>query len=231
VRRIPTEVHSLALDALGEPILRLRTPLNWRIDPGQAALADLGESCGLLTPLFPCETAPGLVSFPIFADSALRPGMRLSLTGPIGTGFRPPAGSRHWLLASTERLPARLLPLLVQGVERGVEVVFAGELSTHSLPPSVEVERSLDRALDWADYLAVDTTPEALPQLLDSLTAAGVAPQSLAAEILVASDMLCGFGGCGACAVRSRRGWVLACADGPVRPLHTLLGRDPSHGT
>jgi hypothetical protein len=134
-------------------------------------------------------------------------------------------------LASTERLPARLLPLLVQGVERGVEVVFAGELSTHSLPPSVEVERSLDRALDWADYLAVDTTPEALPQLLDSLTAAGVAPQSLAAEILVASDMLCGFGGCGACAVRSRRGWVLACADGPVRPLHTLLGRDPSHGT
>ena len=230
VRRIPTEVHSLALDAFGAPVLRLRTPQAWHIDPGQAVLADLGDSCGLLSPLFPCEIAPGLLSLPIEADSTFRPGMPLSLAAPIGTGFRPPPASRRWLLASSEPVPRRLLPLLNQGIERGVEIVFAGAQPAHSLPLSIEVVSRLDQALAWSDYLALDTSRQALPSLLASLAGMGIASISLAAEILVASDILCGWGGCGTCAVYDARGWFLACVEGPVRPLSSLLERDSRRG-
>lgn len=223
MRRIPTEVHSLGLDALGEPVLRLRTPQTWRIDAGQAVLAELGESCGLLTALFPSEITPGLVSFPIAADNPLRPGMPLSLAGPIGAGFQPPAASRRWLLASSEPVPRRLLPLFSQGIQREVEIVFAGEPPAHGLPRSIEVVSHLDQALGWADYLALDSSRRALPGMLVSLASAGVVAAALAAEILVASEILCGWGGCGACAVHGGRGWYLACVDGPVRPLSSLL--------
>ncbi len=230
VRRIPTEVHSLGLDAFGEPVLRLRTPPAWQIDPGQAVLADLGDSCGLLSPLFPCEVAPGLLSLPIEADSTFRPGMPLSLAAPIGTGFRPPPASRRWLLASSEAVPRRLLPLLKQGIERGVEIVFAGEPPAHGLPLSIEVVSRLDQGLAWSDYLALDSSRRALPDMLVSLAGAGVVAAALAAEILVASDILCGWGGCGACAVYDARGWFLACVEGPVRPLSSLLERDGRRG-
>lgn len=223
MRRIQTEVHSLGLDALGEPVLRLCTPKTWHIGAGQVVLADLDESCGLLSPLFPCEIASGMVSFPSDPDSPLRPGMHLSLAGPIGTGFRPPAASRRWLLASSEAVPRRLLPLLSVGIERGVEIVFAGEPPTHGLPRSVEVVSRLDQALGWTDYLALDTSCRATPGMLASLAGAGVPAAALAAEILVASEILCGWGGCGACAVHGERGWFLACVDGPVRPLSSLL--------
>jgi len=230
VRRILTEVHSLALNAFGSPTLRLRTPLDWHIAPGQAVLVDLGESSGLLSPRFPSEIAAGLVSVPLDPDSSFRPGMGLSLAGPIGTGFRPPPSSRRWLLASSEPAPVRLLPLLSRGVERGIEIVFAGSQPTLGLPPSIEIVSSLDQALGWADYLALDASRQALPSLLASLDANGVATTALAAEIVVGSDILCGWGGCGACAISTAQGSYLACSEGPVRPLSSLLERRGRRG-
>lgn len=230
MRRILTEVHSLALDAFGSPSLRLRTPLNWHIDPGQAVLVDLGESSGLLSPRFPSEIAAGLISVPLDPDNSFRPGMGLNLAGPIGTGFRPPPGSRRWLLASSEPAPVRLLPLLTHGTERGIEMVFASSQPTHGFPPSIEIVSSLDQALGWADYLALDASRQALPFLLETLAATGVASTALAAEILIESDILCGWGGCGACAISTAHGSYLACSEGPVRSLSSLLDRRGRRG-
>ncbi|MCJ7513475.1 MAG: hypothetical protein MUO23_10960, partial [Anaerolineales bacterium] len=102
MRRIQTVIHSLGLDALGTPVVRLRTPEAWVVAPGQAILADFLGASGLLTPVFPCEIERGLLALPVDASGCPAPGARLDLFGPVGVGFQPPAAARRWLLSSTE---------------------------------------------------------------------------------------------------------------------------------
>src|SRR3990172_5776157 len=58
--------------------------------------------------------------------------------------------------------------------------------------------------------LSVDTEAEPLLPLRSDLHI------GVRAQTLIVGPMPCGIGGCMACAVRARRGWKLACQDGPV---------------
>jgi dihydroorotate dehydrogenase electron transfer subunit len=86
------------------------------------------------------------------------------------------------------------------------------------------VERALDprEALAWADYLALDVPPDGLDRLRDRLGLDPTSDLAASAQVLISMAMPCGWGACGACAVKARRGWKLACKDGPVFDLNVL---------
>lgn len=146
-------------------------------------------------------------------------GDEVDLAGPIGTPFQPPPRARRWSLASFDRPADRLLPLLFQGLERGAELALVCSEPPPNLPEAVELNPPWPEALAWADYAALD--------LGDTDSVEGFPARTRlrfgrAAEALMTPPMPCGIGACGACAVRTRRGWVLACREGPVWPMRDL---------
>ncbi len=170
---------------------------------------------------FSAEMPDGL-DWPLGAD--------LDLLTPVGTGFSPPASARRWLLAAIGVPPGRLLPLLQLGLVRGAAVVLSAPVAAGELPPAVEVVVDPSEATAWADFLAVDLVPEAVPDLRRHLLRADPdAPLPRDVQALVTPPMPCGLGLCGACAVDGR-GWKLACLDGPVFDLHTLERRHARGG-
>jgi hypothetical protein len=142
-------------------------------------------------------------------------GAPLKVRGPLGRGFRLPARLSRLALAAFGDTAARLLPLL----SAADSVALFTDLPAPQLPTHVEIQplASLPDALSWADFVAADTPLERLADLASlTLTARPV-------QALIATPMPCGgLGECGVCAVKARRGWRLACKDGPVFALNEL---------
>jgi dihydroorotate dehydrogenase electron transfer subunit len=190
------------------------------------ALGDL--EAPLAVPLFPSriDEQGFLAAAP--TPSNWQPGTRLALRGPCGNGFRLPASLSRLALAALGESAARLLPLVDQALQRQAAVALFCDTPLPPLPAAVEVNPSsaLPDALAWADFLALDISPARLPALGHSL---GVTQRQLPlpcpGQALVFTDMPCGgLANCGACAVETRRGWKLACREGPVFELRELIG-------
>ena len=154
------------------------------------------------------------------------PGTHLKLRGPLGRAFELPPALRRLALASLGEGGARLRPLMDQALARGLEVALFDDQHPRGLPPAVEAYplSGLAEALPWADFLALDIPYTALAQLNRFF---GPRPALnrplLAAQALIAGPMPCGaWADCGACAVRTRHSWKLACKDGPVFNLEEL---------
>jgi dihydroorotate dehydrogenase electron transfer subunit len=170
----------------------------------------------------PVECSPDGFSCERPIERAWRQGDDLDLLGPIGTGFRPPVNSRRWLVLSIDTGIGALLPLIQIARKRGASVSLWASSIPRGLPPDVEVATSLRASLAWADYLAVSATATGLTGLRSLLSLEADELIAVEAQALVVTDMPCGFGACMGCGVRSRRGWKLACQDGPVFPLGGL---------
>ena len=160
------------------------------------------------------------------------PGEQLSLSGPLGHGFRLPASARFLGMAAPDGDPSRLMPLIDAGISQGAAVsLFLGKLaervSFFPLPAALEVQplSALPEALVWADFLAVDILLRSLSSLGELLGLKG-GNQKLPCpgQVLVRTDMPCaGIADCGVCALKTRSGWRLACKDGPVFDLEELI--------
>jgi len=155
-------------------------------------------------------------------------GDRLKLRGPCGKGFRFPPGAQKIALAALDGNPYRLAGLVHQALSRRAEVTLYCSFIPAELPVAVEILPLdlLPDALRWADFLAIET---GLPGLAESLTRLKLPAGTSAAanpcptQVLVAADMPCGgVAECGICSVRTRRGWRLACQDGPVFDYNQL---------
>jgi dihydroorotate dehydrogenase electron transfer subunit len=127
----------------------------------------------------------------------------------------------------------------------GAPVVLVTDLESPDLPPEVEIQpvSALADVAKWADTLAVDLPRESLPGLREKLGTEGQARATFArppgptgsagaggpwrageAQALVITPMPCGgLADCGVCAVTARRGWKMACKDGPVFDLKDLI--------
>ncbi len=195
-----------------------RYVMTWSPEEPQAPLA---------TPLFASQAAAHgfLAAAPV--PATWQPGTRLALRGPCGTGFRLPAEVRRLALAAFGKTAARLLPLVHEALQRHAAVALFSPAPPPGLPSAVEINPlgALPEALAWADFLALDLAAEQLPQLGKAL---GIQdrcmPLPCPGQALVLADMPCGaLADCGACAVETRRGWKLACADGPVFDLSELI--------
>lgn len=198
-------------------------------EPGRYLLGWSPEAVDapLATPLFACRYAENRFQSAGEMPREWEPGAPLQLRGAFGRGFTPPVRLRRAALAAIQTGPARLLPILHQALEWGGEVALFTNMPPPGLPSAVEINplSALADALTWADYLALDLPLQALP-LLKACLGDDRPPSALAcpAQALVAAPMPCGGAAdCGACAVKTRRGWKSACVDGPVFNLVDLL--------
>ncbi len=152
-------------------------------------------------------------------------GSHLALRGPCGKGFRFPSAARKVALAALDGNPYRLSGLLQQALLRQAEVTLYCSFIPADLPVAVEILPLdlLPEALRWADFLAIETCLPGLAELPGRLGYQAGQANSCPTQVLVAADMPCGgVAGCGVCSVRTRRGWRLACQDGPVFDYNQL---------
>jgi Iron-sulfur cluster binding domain of dihydroorotate dehydrogenase B len=198
--------------------------------PGQYSLAcataepdEQGEI--LHSPLFPGEIAIDgfLTASPV--PLSWEPGTSLELHGPLGHGFHQPENAQSIALAAFGDTPARLLPLVRPALDSNRAVALFSDGALPLLPPALEAHplSNLAEALPWADFIAVDLPGESLADLRRRLGLPLAARLQCPAQALIITPMPCGgVADCGACAVSARRGWKLACKDGPVFDLETL---------
>lgn len=206
----------------------LALPGNIRPLPGQYLFAFApGQSEALAVPLFPSGLAGDLLSVAPPLPVGWAAGMRLQVRGPLGNGFRLPAGARKVALAALGCGPERLLPLARLALAQDAAVALYSADIPGGLPSEVEilpVEQVAD-ALDWADYLALDLAPGWQAGWRNSLGLRDGQKLPFYGQALVRTPIACsGIGDCGVCAVRTREGWSLACKDGPVYDLEVLEG-------
>ncbi|MEJ5225969.1 MAG: hypothetical protein WHV44_16030, partial [Anaerolineales bacterium] len=174
-------------------------------------------------PLFPAAHHPDGFTAAGPLPPAWTPGLSLHLRGPLGRGFSLPPASKFIGLLALDSSPARLLPLIAPALARGAAVSLACASIPSGLPPDVEVvpPAAAPEIAAWCDCLVVDIPRARLHELARLL---GGAPIPAGSQALVLTPLPCGgMGECGACAVTLRRGWALACKDGPVLPLKDLL--------
>ena len=111
-------------------------------------------------------------------------------------------------------------------LEQNASVVLVSELDLPELPPEVEIQpiSSLAEVAHWADYVAIDVPRENLPGLREMLGFEEQAKVPFEAQAACShAYALWRDGDCGVCAVTVRRGWRMACKDGPVFDLKELL--------
>ncbi len=157
-----------------------------------------------------------------------RPGDTLTLLSPQGHGFSLPSDARRVGLLALGVSPLRLLALTETALTQDAALTLFCDPTPapnvlQRIPPQVEISspEDLQENLDWPDYLAVDIERDNLDALS---TLFGEAKLDFTGEVLIRTPMPCrGLGECGVCAVETKKGWRLACVDGPVFPLAEVL--------
>jgi NAD(P)H-flavin reductase len=217
----------------GHRLVRVSCPPDLIPSPGQYLLAGDGSDMPLPVPLFYTDSAPqGFIATVQLANS-WNPGLELTLRGPLGRGFTLPLSARKIGLVAFEASPARLNGLIRPALKQDAAVVLVCASAPENLPDEVEVQPmpALKDVVEWADYVACDTTRDKFPQLRERwieinqlmVGKARVAKSSQRehsrneGQVLIHTPIPCGgIAECGVCAVTLKSGWKLACKDGPV---------------
>ncbi|MEW5827859.1 MAG: hypothetical protein AB1846_03140 [Chloroflexota bacterium] len=204
------------------PSGRITCPSGLVPTPGQFLLTSRpGSDDPLPVPVFKAgDSAGGFLAAAPLPESWL-PGTTLNLRGPLGRGFSLPKTCSRLALVSLGATPARLLALLPQALAQNASVVLAGDSIPPGLPTAVEVRplADLPEIQAWSDFLAADLPREQLSGLRKLMGISQETPFP-AGQALVHVPMPCGgLAECGVCAVTVRRGYRLACKDGPVFDL------------
>ncbi|OGO64057.1 MAG: hypothetical protein A2Z45_10150 [Chloroflexi bacterium RBG_19FT_COMBO_55_16] len=193
--------------------------------PGQYLLASPATAI-LSTPLYCAQPGErGFLAAPPIPASFV-PGTALDLRGPLGRGFRLPEEARHLALVAAGDSIARLLPLAAAALLKETAVTLFSDAPLPNLPSSLEAYplSALPDLISWADFLAIDLSHERLPGLRQILGLAEHSFPPCPGQVLILAPMPCGnLAGCGVCAVPTRRGYKLACVDGPVFELKDLM--------
>ena len=222
-------VIEIRLDAGGLREALIACPLEATPKAGQyihaSDLEDSGEALG--TPLYLAEKSPqGFWAAPPIPNS-WKPGMNVALSGPLGHGFAIPREVQRLGLVARGETVSRLMPLIgPAGPSRRAVALFT-DLPLPRMPSLLEAYPlvSLLDALDWPDFLVVDLPLQRLPELNSALRNPHRSGLPCPGQVLVTTFMPCvGLAQCGACAVPVRKGWKLACEDGPVFDLGDLDG-------
>jgi hypothetical protein len=155
------------------------------------------------------------------------PGTSLQLRGPLGRTFDLPPAVRSLGLIALGESAGRLLPLVPMALEKNADIAIFSDVPLPQLPPVIEIHtvKAVPEAISWADFLAIDIPLENIPVLRNLLQLDPLDYLPCPAQILVSAPMPCaGIAECGACALPWRKkGYALACKDGPVFNLNHLL--------
>ena len=164
----------------------------------------------------------------------LGPGEPLSLVGPLGVGFCPPAPGTEPLLVGGGIGTAPLLCLddelraaggppapVILGFRSAVHAeaagLFAGETTVTTDDGSagragLVTEPLLERLEQGPPATVYACGPPPMLEAVRALCAA----RGVSAQLALESGMACGFGACFGCVVATREGYIRVCVDGPV---------------
>ncbi len=227
MRSFEARITEISLDPSGSVTAWIAGPPPAVPAPGRYSLAVAAGDAEAVLPvtLFASQmSAQGFLAAPPLPASWI-PGLPLRLRGPLGKGFSLPGGTRRLALVTCGDGNSRLAALAQQAAAAGTDIAWFTDLPLPPVPAAYEVNplRLLPEALDWADFMALDAPLARLAELRAIL---GMRPDqrlTCPAQVLVYTPMPCGgMAECGACAVPGRRGWKLACQDGPVFDLNEL---------
>lgn len=228
VNKYVGEVLEFRLDENGRPYAEIACPSKGVPAPGQYLLAhppgNFADPLG--TALFLRGTSPrGFFAAPPLPESWTL-GTPLHFRGPLGKGFRLPPGLRTLALVAFDSTVDRLLPLIPLARRAQADVALFTGAPLPALPAAVEVQplSALPEALSWAGFLALDLRLEQFPTLQQALGLDLGQKLPCPTQALVCTPMPCaGLAACGVCAVHTRRGYALACKDGPVFDARAVL--------
>ncbi|HZD57175.1 MAG TPA: hypothetical protein VE136_10655 [Anaerolineales bacterium] len=218
------QVTKVQLEAGGSVGAWIACPTGAIPQPGQYVLAADHEAV-LATPVFASDsTSDGFLAAPPVPKS-WGPGSSLQMRGPLGHGFSLPEAGKRLALVAVGNSVSRLMQIAVWLLRKDAEIALFTDAPPGPLPNAIEVNplQMLPDALTWPDFLVLDLPLETMPDLrqIFGLTQGGRLP--CPAQALIFSPMPCGnLADCGACALRGRRSWKLACKDGPVFNLNEL---------
>jgi NAD(P)H-flavin reductase len=184
-----------------------------------------GQAQVLATPLYPCLRMDGELGLTGFIPAAWAPGMILVVRGPLGTGFELPPSARRVAVISFQQDLIRMSQLINMALTQKAAVVVYTNAFDSRLAEDIEVLplEAVQEFWTWADYGACWIEQESLLELHNKL---GITPgknTTIPVEVLVETPLVCGgMADCGVCAVPVKRGYKLACKDGPVFQLKDL---------
>jgi dihydroorotate dehydrogenase electron transfer subunit len=164
-------------------------------------------------------------------------GERVNLIGPLGNGFRLPTHSRSLLLVADLARMALLLPLVDEMLDRGGKVVLLVQMQSGGdadqikplidrLPLAAEVQRAapgaewqaaLAQLIPWADHVCIALPQTETTALVAQMRRLRFRLNEGFGQLLVETDLACGWGSCLACIVPLGNGsHTRACVHGPV---------------
>jgi dihydroorotate dehydrogenase electron transfer subunit len=202
-----------------------------------ASQAALGQIALLYTP----ETDVGLRWL-----ARVRAGDNVDVLGPFGHGFELSRTTKTLLLIGEGQGIGSLLMLANEILVRGGSAtLYAAAPEAALLPPpfllpsEIEYQSGVGSVIEllsqhaptsgnpslitWADQLCATLPFDQLQRLQDTIRTNRIRTDRDFASVLVHSELPCGTGVCGACAIDTRKGLRLACDTGPVFGLHQLV--------
>jgi len=179
--------------------------------------------------------------------SAFAPGVVTDLVGPLGSGWRIPAGIAHALLVAGGLGAAPLGMLAEQLATAGVAVtVCAGAPVAERLVARDLFERVCRRVIVSTDDGSagergfVTAQSEAIlgaggvdavftcgPEVMQRIVAAQAAAHGVPCQVSLERLMACGIGACLSCIVATTSGQRRACVDGPVFSAEEVFWDEP----
>lgn len=221
------QVKEIHIDSLGDASALITCHLSAVPPPGRYLLA-VDDQAVLGTVLFQMAgVKDGFITAPS-APNLWEPGTQLTLHGPLGVGFFLPVETRRLGVVAPGGTISRLLPLAESVLRQDIAVSLFSDAPLPALPSAIEASpvAALPEALAWADFLVIDLPLDKLPALEGILDPARQVRSLCPGQVLIHAPMPCvGLADCGVCALKTRRGWKLACKDGPVFMLEDLLER------
>lgn len=217
-------IHEIAATLNGRAV-RISSRLPRSPIPGEYFLAFApGSSQVLPAVLSPYEINSDTLTLCGSFPGEWQPGTSINIQGPLGNGFHLPTGAgKIALLATDATLSDRLYALLLHSLSRGIAVAWVADTLPEQFPPQVELLESSDLidAVNWSDYTAAVTSLVGLGALLHTFDRHTELKKKV--DVIIDTPMVCGNALCGVCAVETKKGWKLACKDGPVFNLEEVI--------
>lgn len=223
------QVRAIQIDEVNRRSAWLSVALPFLPAPGQFVLAQVRARVITKEPL------PTVLFAADYDESGFRaappipswwfPGLEIALSSPMGVGFAIPKQAKRVALATLAANAARLMPLASLALRQGAAVSLLSPTPISGLSPDIEIQpiSALSEVVVWADYLALDITPQSLDTLRGQLGLEPYAKLPCLTQVLVDMPLPCaGVGECMACAVPASRGWKQTCKHGPVFDLNAL---------
>jgi dihydroorotate dehydrogenase electron transfer subunit len=218
-------VQEIAATLNGRAI-RIGSQLSRLPEPGEYFLG-FSTDTNLVLPaaLFPYEIDVESLTLCGNFPPEWQPGTSINIQGPLGNGFHPPSlATKIALLAMDALLSDRLHALMLQSLSRGLAVAWVADSIPEQFPPQVELlaTSELVEAVTWSDYSAAAAALNDLGAFLNKFDRSAELKKKV--DVLIDTPMVCGNARCGVCAVETKKGFKLACKDGPVFKLAELTG-------